>query len=1582
MKKQIINAIIALLLVLMPMAAFAAIGTMAGSGSVCPGNEIDIPVSVTNCNGVSAISLALSYDASKVTYLGYQNPSSHFGTNLHVNATGGVVYLTWYSLNAVDFGSEILIELRFEGINGTSALTWNTANCEYSDVNGNVITSSYTNGSVTVYTLPTVTSQPGNVTLIEGQNATFTVTATGSNIAYRWQVSTNGGTTWSDLSNSGVYSNVTTRQMRITGTPLSYNGNRYRCKVTGTCEPIAYSEAALLTVNEFLSTINTTVGTASTCPSTEFGIPVSVTNCNNVGAISLALSYNTSLVTYKGYDNVNPSLSSGLMEINEENGIIYFTWVAVNAPLNIGGANLFELLFESQSGNSNFTWNTSICEYSTPTGRLFPTSFTSGTATIYYVPSITSNPSNKTITEGSNTTFGISASGHGLSYRWQVSTDSGAHWSNLSNGTHYSNVTSATMNVLNATLGMDGYLYRCKVSGTCDPVAYSNSAVLHVNPLLPTIVTTLVNTTTCQDVDFDVDIAVTHFINVGSVSLALNYDTSKLTYLGYENLNSALEDGSIFVNERNGVIYVSWMSVDGATIDGGILMSLKFNGIAGNTTLTWNTSRCEYANVQGMIFPSSYQNGTVTVYAAPSISSQPSNRTIVEGSSTSISINASGRTLSYQWQSRPDEGSLWTDLANGGHYGNVTGSTLNINNATLEMNGRQYRCIVSGECEPEVVSNHAILTVRQLLPTIATGAGSLNTCSGTEFGIPVTVTNFIGVGAVSLALQYNPNILTYTGYEWVNSHLSNGDLHVNASDGVVYITWMSVAGSTIGDGTLLWIKFTGVAGNSTLTWQRASCEYSNTEGYLFPTTFSNGSVVVQQENFEITFHPVDQDVIMGDSTSFSIETEGQNLTFRWCVSEDGGASWTALESGDLYSDVNTETLLVNTTSFDMNGYLYRCEVNGSCGLKYSNPALLTVGLAEDFHQVVVTASPENGGEVSGEGVYYVGNSVTITATTNTGWHFVHWTENDTEVSTDSIYAFTIQEDHDFAAHFELNQYTISVSGNIGGVGELTGDGVYNYGETCTVSAVANEGFTFVCWTRDGNTVTAEPSFSFTVTENRTYMAVFTQNSYEIQAIALPEEGGTVEGGGQYVYGSTCTLTATVNSGFVFVNWTMGGIQVSSNPTFSFIVTESASYVAHFTEGGPNVGFHFITAGNWSKASNWRDGALPGANDAVFIDANCTLNVNANVAVLTVTTGKKLTLQSGKTLTVTGNLTNTSTTGLVIKDGAQLINATSNVAATMEKGIAAYPSSGPDGWYTIASPMDEMPIAESDFLTPNFDLYRFDETNLTHEEWQNYKANHPDFATFEKGRGYLYANSNSFAPAFMGTLCNTAATYHLTYTERPDALSGFNLIGNPFPHVIYKGAGGAIDNAQLASGYYTLTNEGAWHVHTYEDAIMPGQGILVKTMAGLDLTIAKSNATALSESCNAKASSSRVVLKVSGSWGEDRAFVYFGQGIGLDKMENLSRSVPSLWIRDNGHDYAIAHVDSDCESLELFFSNMQSGDFTLSVDVSDTSFSVLQLTDRITGVTIDLLQQPSYVFHSAGQENEARFSLTFKMKTMR
>ena len=420
------------------------------------------------------------------------------------------------------------------------------------------------------------------------------------------------------------------------------------------------------------------------------------------------------------------------------------------------------------------------------------------------------------------------------------------------------------------------------------------------------------------------------------------------------------------------------------------------------------------------------------------------------------------------------------------------------------------------------------------------------------------------------------------------------------------------------------------------------------------------------------------------------------------------------------------------------------------------------------------------------------------------------------------------------------------------------------------------------------------------------------------------------------------------------------------------------YILDFTSPEQSA-FHFTTAGQWSDPSNWQGGALPGSNDEVFIDAACQLDMDATVGALTVNEGQSLTLQSGTTLTVTGELANAVATGLVITDGAQLVNASANVGATVEKDIVAYGPSNPDGWYTIASPMEGMEIEGSGFVTPNFDLYRYDETNLANAEWQNYKANHPDFITFETGRGYLYANSNTFSPAFTGTLNASEVTYPLTYTERPDALSGFNLIGNPFPHQIYKGAGGAIDNANLASGYYTLTNEGAWHVHTFEDAIQPGQGVLVKTVAATELKFGKTNAPASAEN-GSKASAGRLDVAVAGNGGEDRCFVYLSSGIGLEKMDGFSETVPSLWIRDNGCNFAITHIGSESETLDLMFKNQLAGTYALTVDVNVADFNYLHLIDHVTGADVDLLRQPTYTFHATGNEYEARFVLVFRQNT--
>lgn len=222
------------------------------------------------------------------------------------------------------------------------------------------------------------------------------------------------------------------------------------------------------------------------------------------------------------------------------------------------------------------------------------------------------------------------------------------------------------------------------------------------------------------------------------------------------------------------------------------------------------------------------------------------------------------------------------------------------------------------------------------------------------------------------------------------------------------------------------------------------------------------------------------------------------------------------------------------------------------------------------------------------------------------------------------------------------------------------------------------------------------------------------------------------------------------------------------------------YVLNFTPTVPSTTFHFITAGNWSDAANWSSGTLPGANDVVFIDVNCSLNMNAEVAALTVTTGKTLTLQSSKTMTVTGNLTNTAMTGLVIEDGAQLVHASENVVATVKKSIAGY-GSGEGNWCLIASPLVEsvVPSIGNGLLSGNYDLYNCSPIVSDGLEWRNYKQ---DNFMLLGGDGYLYANKTGTELSFGGILVPSNSNYvrNVSYYEGNSSLgNGWALLGNPF-----------------------------------------------------------------------------------------------------------------------------------------------------------------------------------------------------------
>ena len=81
-------------------------------------------------------------------------------------------------------------------------------------------------------------------------------------------------------------------------------------------------------------------------------------------------------------------------------------------------------------------------------------------------PSIVAQPVNAEICEGSNTSFSVS-SPSATGVKWQVSTNNGNTWSDLTNGGVYSGVTTETLSISAATIGLNGYFYRAITSITC-----------------------------------------------------------------------------------------------------------------------------------------------------------------------------------------------------------------------------------------------------------------------------------------------------------------------------------------------------------------------------------------------------------------------------------------------------------------------------------------------------------------------------------------------------------------------------------------------------------------------------------------------------------------------------------------------------------------------------------------------------------------------------------------------------------------------------------------------------------------------------------------------------------------------------------------------------------------------------------------------------------------------------------------------------------------------------------------------------------------------------------------------------------
>ena len=195
-------------------------------------------------------------------------------------------------------------------------------------------------------------------------------------------------------------------------------------------------------------------------------------------------------------------------------------------------------------------------------------------------------------------------------------------------------------------------------------------------------------------------------------------------------------------------------------------------------------------------------------------------------------------------------------------------------------------------------------------------------------------------------------------------------------------------------------------------------------------------------------------------------------------------------------------------------------------------------------------------------------NATLPSAGRTSGAFYNYSQTDTTVigATENLCNYDWTSDNRIVNGLKPQTYTVTANAETGGT--ASGGGEVAEGGSITLTATADEGYTFNGW-YDGDTRvcdTAEFVVS-NVTEDKTYTAKFAKNavSYTITAEA-GTEGGTVSGGGEVAKGGSITLTATADEGYTFNGWYDGDTKVCDTAEFVVDnVTADKTYTAKFTK---------------------------------------------------------------------------------------------------------------------------------------------------------------------------------------------------------------------------------------------------------------------------------------------------------------------------------------------------------------------------------------------------------------------------------
>ena len=142
------------------------------------------------------------------------------------------------------------------------------------------------------------------------------------------------------------------------------------------------------------------------------------------------------------------------------------------------------------------------------------------------------------------------------------------------------------------------------------------------------------------------------------------------------------------------------------------------------------------------------------------------------------------------------------------------------------------------------------------------------------------------------------------------------------------------------------------------------------------------------------------------------------LTFDWRYE---GALEGTTTTTNVYTNGSVTIPEINhdRTGYSISGWKDKNEKPVTAETTVEEDAVFTAEWTANTYTITVTAG--SGGAVSGGGTFTENSKVTVTATPATGYHFVNWTENGTEVSTEATFTFNATVDRNLIAIFAKNE---------------------------------------------------------------------------------------------------------------------------------------------------------------------------------------------------------------------------------------------------------------------------------------------------------------------------------------------------------------------------------------------------------------------------------------------------------------------------------------------------------------------------------------------------------------------------------